>query len=301
MPFFPLLATKVGPSGPPPGYSLFYEGVVVNPDNFVFFGSADGPLYIGNKGYIADPEAVYRLEAVGGLDGDLDLTLFTGLQQLIANGASFNSVVGLPNTILYELDLANNGLNTIDLTGLATLQIVNVSYNNITSISVGASTDLSNLNVSYNSGLGVVGLSSNPMLQIVNVSGCALSGSEGNLTSNTLITEFYGGYMSTLTAIDATGLEGMTSFTVSEGSNITAITIDECFNLHNFGAFGHALDQSMVDYILQSILNSTLSNGWTGGTIQLEGGTNANPGGTGLAAKATLEGTYGWSVQVNGD
>jgi hypothetical protein len=58
--------------------------------------------------------------------------------------------------------------------------------------------------------------------------------------------------------------------------------------------FSCALTQQSVDNILVALSNNGVSNGY----VQLEGGMNAIPSATGLAAKAVLEGN-GWNVNVN--
>ena len=71
------------------------------------------------------------------------------------------------------------------------------------------------------------------------------------------------------------------------GTSIPATVID--LQLNN-----NALTQTAVDRVLTSLDAA----GGTGGSVRLEGGTNAVPSATGLAAKTNLEGK-GWTVTVN--
>jgi hypothetical protein len=54
------------------------------------------------------------------------------------------------------------------------------------------------------------------------------------------------------------------------------------------------LTQLAVDNILVALS----TNGILNGSVEMDGGTNATPSGTGLAAKSVLEGN-GWDVTVN--
>jgi len=56
----------------------------------------------------------------------------------------------------------------------------------------------------------------------------------------------------------------------------------------------NALTQTAVDRVLTSLDSA----GGTGGSVRLEGGTNAAPSATGLTAKTNLE-SKGWTVTVN--
>jgi len=77
------------------------------------------------------------------------------------------------------------------------------------------------------------------------------------------------------------------SLTDVMGTSIPATVLD--LRLHD-----NALTQTAVDRVLTSLDAA----GGTGGTVKLEGGTNAAPSATGLAAKTNLEGK-GWTVTVN--
>lgn len=81
---------------------------------------------------------------------------------------------------------------------------------------------------------------------------------------------------------------------VYNNANCTEIIIDNCPGLTQLNAAGCALTQANVDYILATLD----SNGATGGTLDLSGGTSAAPSAAGVASQANLEGK-GWTVSVN--
>lgn len=83
------------------------------------------------------------------------------------------------------------------------------------------------------------------------------------------------------------GCTSLASFPAGMFDNVSATNFGETWR-------DCALDQTSVNNILVSINNAGTSNG----TLDIDGGTNASPGGSGLAAKQALE-SRGWTVNVN--
>lgn len=116
----------------------------------------------------------------------------------------------------------------------------------------------------------------------------------------------------TLTAVDASVATGLTYLDVY-GNSLTSLNVANCSSLvtlycytnsltsitlnvtalNDFDASGNALSSGAVDGLLVALAAGSVSSG----TCSLDGGTNAAPGATGLAAKTTLEGR-GWTVTV---
>lgn len=98
-----------------------------------------------------------------------------------------------------------------------------------------------------------------------------------------------------LTTVYFTGMGGLS---INSCPNLTTINLPVLTNI--FGSNGYyqfssnALSQSTVDDILVKFAATTAING----QLNLDGGTNAAPSSTGLAAKATLQGR-GWTVTNN--
>ena len=83
-------------------------------------------------------------------------------------------------------------------------------------------------------------------------------------------------------------------FNGNEGLNRIIISSSQPWGSNDLDAFTCALTQTAVNNILIALAANVIDNGY----IDLTGGTNAVPGASGLAAKATLEGR-GWDVDVN--
>jgi hypothetical protein len=75
---------------------------------------------------------------------------------------------------------------------------------------------------------------------------------------------------------------------------LTSLTISSSLNSTSLNFTGNALTQSVVDAILAHLVTA----GYTGGSVDLSGGTNSTPSSAGLISKATLQ-SNGWTVNNN--
>jgi hypothetical protein len=95
------------------------------------------------------------------------------------------------------------------------------------------------------------------------------------------------------TSLDFTGITTMTQI-FNVGTGLQHINITGCVNLDDVDLNNNALTEASVDHILITLDD----NGLTDGFLYLDGGTNATPSATGLAAATNLVGK-GWSVSYN--
>jgi len=187
-----------------------------------------------------------------------------------------------------------------DLTGFVTLRIGNsvgaigevMSVSNLQSVFTGSGIQFvyangSGISVIDVSGLPVLYLSAinSPNLSAVNVQGCTLLETA----------ELNGDKLQTIDFSGCTALYSITfSHNLIETSTLSTVIIDSCPNITSFDASGAGLSSSNVDYILTTLDNNGLTNGYAG----LSGGSNGTPGVGGLSAKTNLE-SKGWTVEVN--
>lgn len=116
-----------------------------------------------------------------------------------------------------------------------------------------------------------------------------LDGLENEPVGNITIVE-----TETLTTVTIPAIAALTSLDIYGNADLEEIVITDAGALIDLLLSGNALTEACVDAILEVLASGTE----TAGTIYLNGGANAAPGPTGLAAKATLEGR-GWSVTTN--
>ncbi len=93
-------------------------------------------------------------------------------------------------------------------------------------------------------------------------------------------------------------LPSLTGFDLNGNTDLTEIIIDSSQPLGNGGYDVNAYNCDLTEEAVDNILVALSTNGVSGGYVELNGGTNATPSATGLAAKAVLEGN-GWTVVVN--
>jgi len=191
---------------------------------------------------------------------------------------SITGLQNLPNLTNFNADW--NGLQSVNLSGLTNLIYVDISDNDIpgnntpslTTVNLTGCTDLQELRLddSEFSG-GIPSLSGLTSLALIDFDQCGISG-----------------------VVDLSGLPALVELDFSGNAAITSIIIADTQPIIDFNAFGCALTETAVDDILVVLNNNGNSNGYIG----LDGGTNAIPSATGLAAKVALEGN-GWTVNVN--
>ena len=195
--------------------------------------------------------------------------------------AVITSITGLQNlTNLQNFNADYNGLQSVNLSGLTSLIYVDISDNNIpgsgtnslTSVNLSGCTDLQELRLDdSNFSAGIPSLAGLTNLTLIDFDQCSISG-----------------------IVDLTGLPVLADLDFSGNTALTSIIIDDAQPIQYFYASGCALTETAVDDILVVLSN----NGVTGGNVELDGGTNAIPSATGLAAKLALE-ADGWTVDVN--
>jgi hypothetical protein len=192
---------------------------------------------------------------------------------------SITGLQNLPNLTNFNADW--NGLQSVNLSGLTNLIYVDISDNSIhgndllpslTTVNLTGCTALQELRLddSEFSG-GIPSLSGLTSLALIDFDQCGISG-----------------------VVDLSGLPALVELDFSGNAAITSIIIADTQPIIDFNAFGCALTETAVDDILVVLNNNGNSNGYIG----LDGGTNAIPSATGLAAKVALEGN-GWTVNVN--
>jgi hypothetical protein len=187
------------------------------------------------------------------------------------------------------------------LQNLPNLQNFNADYNSLTTVNLSGLANLLFVDISDNDVLG----SGDPSLTSVNLSGCTalqtlrLDDSDfsagipslAGLTSLTLI-DFDQCRISGI--VDLTGLSALEELDFYGNTALTSIIINDAQPIQYFYASSCALTETAVDNILIELSD----NGIAGGNVQLDGGENASPSATGLAAKLALE-ADGWTVNIN--
>lgn len=191
------------------------------------------------------------------------------------------SITGLQNlTGLTRFNADWNGLQSVNLSNLPSLEDVDISDCDIpgtntpslTSVNVSGSTAIQSLRLDdSNFSGGIPNLSGLTSLTLLDLDQSNISG----------VLDFSG--LSTLGFIDVFGNAGITSVIISNSQPIDFFNAADC-----------GLTQTAVDDVLV-VLDD---NGQVSGSAYLDGGTNAIPSATGLAAVTSLQGK-GWTVQVN--
>ena len=195
--------------------------------------------------------------------------------------ASIVSITGLQNlTNLQDFNADWNGLQSVNLSNLLYLTGVDISDNNIpgtgtnslTSVNLSGCANLQELRLDdSNFSAGIPSLAGLTSLSIIDFDQCSISG-----------------------VVDLSGLPALEELDFFGNTALTSIIIDDTQPINNFYGNNCALTETAVDDILVVLSN----NGVTGGDVELDGGTNAIPSATGLAAKLALE-ADGWYVTVN--
>jgi hypothetical protein len=195
--------------------------------------------------------------------------------------ATITSIIGLQNLPnLQEFSADNNSLTTVDLSGLINLSVVDVSDNNFPGTSTNSLSSVNLTGCSYVDVLrlddsdfstGVPDISDLIALTNLDYDQCNIS---GNIDIS---------YSTVLQFVDLSGNTNLTSVTITDAQPILTLFLSNC-----------ALTEQAVDDVLVTLSN----NGQSNGVVNLDGGTNAIPSATGLAAKLVLEGNS-WVVNVN--
>jgi hypothetical protein len=204
-------------------------------------------------------------------------------------GATVTSFTGLQNlTNIQQFRADYNSLTSIDLSGLSSLTLVDLSDNDLpgsgtnspVSVNLSGCTSLESLYLDDNDlSAGFPDLSDCTSLKYIDFDQCGLVGSVdiSNLPS--------------LEYIDFSGNLGLTELIISRnqpiGDNANEVTLNDC-----------AFSQTAVDNILLELASGSVSNGY----VQIDNnnnGTNASPSQTGIDALNVLVGDKSWSVDYN--
>ena len=195
--------------------------------------------------------------------------------------ASIVSITGLQNLPnLTDFNADSNSLQSVNLSGLTNLLYVDISDNDIpgisnpslTSVNLTGCTALQQLRLDDSDfSAGIPSLAGLTSLSIIDFDQCSISG-----------------------VVDLSGLPALTELDFSSNTSLTSIIISDTQPISNFYGNNCAFTETAVDNILVVLSN----NGISGGDVELDGGTNAIPSATGLAAKLALE-ADGWYVAVN--
>jgi Leucine-rich repeat (LRR) protein len=197
---------------------------------------------------------------------------------MAAKITSITGLQNLPNLTNFNADF--NGLQSVNLSGLTNLLYVDISDNNIpggstnslTSVNLSGCTALQTLRLDDSDfSAGIPSLAGLTNLYLIDFDQCSISG-----------------------VVDLSGLPALAQLDFFGNTALTSIIIADTQPMQEFSAYDCALTETAVDDILVVLSN----NGVTGGQVELDGGTNAIPSATGLAAKLALE-ADGWSVNVN--
>jgi hypothetical protein len=202
-------------------------------------------------------------------------------------GATVTSFTGLQNlTNIQQFRADFNSLTSVDLSGMSTLTVVDLSDNDLpgsgtnspVSVNLSGCTSLESLYLDDNDlSAGFPDLSDCTSLTYMDFDQCGLVGSVdiSNLPS--------------LEYIDFSGNLGLTELIISRnqpiGDNGNEVTLNDC-----------AFSQTAVDNILLELASGSVSNGY----VQIDNnnnGTNATPGEAGRESLFVLN-SRGWSFDV---
>jgi hypothetical protein len=197
---------------------------------------------------------------------------------MAASIVSITGLQNLPNLQNFNADW--NGLQSVNLSGLANLLYVDISDNNIpggstnslTSVNLSGCTNLQELRLDDSDfSAGIPSLAGLTSLALIDFDQCSISG-----------------------VVDLTGLPALAYLDFSGNTALTSIVIADTQPINDFDSDGCALTETAVDDILVVLSDNGITNGY----VNLSGGTNAIPSAIGDAAILALQ-ADGWTVNVN--
>lgn len=236
--------------------------------------------------------------------GVLDLTGLDGLQYLYCGNQGGAVTVTLPDlSNIFELSLDNLGIGpTINLsTAQATIQLLSLDGNNLTSLDVSSFLALFTLRVSSN-GIGFISL------KVTNDAGLGnIAAHSNNLAAITDLADVT--FLAVLNVsnnpltspLDVSFANGMFEL-YAASCTLTALTISAVSPFWtNLDASNNALPD-VPNGVNNALANIDANSESNAGTIDLNLGTNSAPTAnapSGIAAKALLEVPGGWTVNTN--
>jgi hypothetical protein len=202
-------------------------------------------------------------------------------------GATITSITGLQNlTSLRDFRADYNSLTSVDLSGMSSLTYVDISdcdipgssVSSLTSINVSGCTSLQELRLDDNNfSAGFPNLSSLSSIKNIDFDQCGLVGTV-NISN-----------LSTLQNFDFVGNTNLTNLIISRNQPLAvedvSLQLGEC-----------ALTQDSVNNILIELANNNSTSSYT--VLDLEGGANAAPSGSGVEAFYSLV-DRNWTVFTN--
>ncbi|MEM6720787.1 MAG: hypothetical protein AAF611_15765 [Bacteroidota bacterium] len=192
-------------------------------------------------GYTAIPDTNFEaaLEVLGyddiSNDGQVPTDLIENLTELDIRGTNISDLTGIEDFVaLTELDVSNNNLTTISLTTLTNLEILDAQSNiALTSLDLSGNTQLKQLIVEDCSALTTLDLSTNILLELLFANQTNLSSiTFGNLTNLSTIdfdgANFISLDVSSLTALTLLDVSGnqLISLNIANGNNSNFISFD---------------------------------------------------------------------------
>lgn len=194
--------------------------------------------------------------------------------------APITSITGLQNLAnLQNLYVDWNSLTTLNVSGLSNLVELDASDSEIpggtdpslTSVTLTGCTSLEQLRLDDNDfSAGIPNLTGLTSLIFLDLDQCGITGS-----------------------VDLSMLPALEGFDLSGNTGLTSVNIFEQ-QLNDVNIYNCALTEASVNDILMWLDGSGVINGY----VDLSGGTNAIPTGTGITAKNNLV-NKGWTVNVN--
>lgn len=194
--------------------------------------------------------------------------------------ATITSITGLQNLNNLQRFVADwNSLSTVNVSGLSNLNYLDLSDNetldtnnpSLTSVTLTGCTSLEELRLDDSDfSAGIPDLTGLNSLQWIDMDQCGITGN-----------------------VDLSMLPALYGFDLGGNAGITSVTIFEQV-LNNVNVSNAALTEASVN----DILGWLDGGGETNGYVDLEGGTNAIPTGSGLTAVTNLQGK-GWDVYIN--
>ena len=191
---------------------------------------------------------------------------------------SITGLQNLPNLTNFNADY--NGLQSVNLSGLTNLVIVDISNCDVPGTTTNSLTS--------------VNLSGCTALTTLRLNDSEFSGGIPSLTGLTSLSTVNFGRVNSPSIIDMSGVVNLEDADFFQNTNLTSLIIADTQPILYLGVRNCALTETAVDDILVILSNNGVSNG----EVTLDGGTSATPSATGLAAKTVLEGN-GWTVSVN--
>jgi hypothetical protein len=205
----------------------------------------------------------------------------TSLENVTASSLEVSQIESLPNkTSITTLNLMNSGLTSIDLSSFTNIEVLYISYNDLSTLDLSPLVNLKTLDVTANPSLLTLDLTSNTTItqlnfndingiNIIGISGLSLTGMAFDGTNyNPDLTqpEFsnltsISGKMNSITSIDVTNLTQMKFFDF-DTNNITSITgLSSMTEIIYLNLANNSLDSTSIDDIFITINNFNTSNG----------------------------------------